>query len=134
MVRSLVDWLGYTPVYVNYTEKERVAGTTSFNFNKRFLLAINTFVYQSIIPLHFVFYFGLVITFLSGTIGLFAILEILFAHNFLGLSGPFILGIFNTFLIGIVLIFLGLVAFYIAAIREEIIARPLYVIGDTKNF
>ncbi len=36
----------------------------------------------------------------------------------------------NTFLIGIVMISLGMIAVYIANIHEEVRQRPLYIIKD----
>ena len=40
----------------------------------------------------------------------------------------------NTFLIGIVLMAIGLVALYIGTIHTEVINRPLYVVRERLNF
>jgi dolichol-phosphate mannosyltransferase len=40
----------------------------------------------------------------------------------------------NTWLIGIVLICLGLIALYIARIHDEVINRPLYIVQKKINF
>jgi type IV secretory pathway VirB3-like protein len=40
----------------------------------------------------------------------------------------------NTFLIGIVLMAIGLVALYIGTIHTEVINRPLYVVRERINF
>ena len=42
--------------------------------------------------------------------------------------------VFNTFLIGIVLMAIGLVALYIGTIHTEVINRPLYLIRERLNF
>jgi dolichol-phosphate mannosyltransferase len=43
-------------------------------------------------------------------------------------TGPAMLAVLNMFLIGIVLMALGLVALYIASIHAEVIGRPLYIV------
>jgi dolichol-phosphate mannosyltransferase len=40
----------------------------------------------------------------------------------------------NTFLIGIVLMAIGLVALYIGTIHTEVVNRPLYIIRERLNF
>jgi dolichol-phosphate mannosyltransferase len=40
----------------------------------------------------------------------------------------------NTFLIGIVLMGIGLVALYIGTIHTEVINRPLYIVRERLNF
>jgi len=42
--------------------------------------------------------------------------------------------VFNTFLFGIVLMGLGLIALYIGTIHTEVINRPLYIIRERVNF
>lgn len=44
------------------------------------------------------------------------------------------LAVLNLFLIGVVLISLGLVALYIANIHREVTNRPMYIIKNRKNF
>ena len=129
MVRNLLDWLGYETTYITYEENERESGESSYSFIKRLNLALNTIIYNSLIPLKAVSVLGFFITLFSGVIGLLAVCRFLFDVGPV-FSGPFLLGLLNMFLIGIVLICLGLVAFYIGSIKTEVKGRPLYVIDE----
>ena len=40
----------------------------------------------------------------------------------------------NTFLIGIVLMAIGLVALYVGTIHTEVVNRPLYIVRERLNF
>ena len=42
--------------------------------------------------------------------------------------------VFNTFLFGVVLVALGMVALYIGHIHTEVVGRPLYIIQDQVGF
>ena len=127
IVRGLLDWLGFNPTYILYQEKERNAGVSHFNFKKRMNLALNSFVSHSLFPLRMIAILGFFITLLSGLLGVYIIIS-RWAFHQNNYSGPFMLGVLNTFLIGIVLVCLGLVAFYIGSIKREVLKRPLYII------
>tara|TARA_B100001765_G_C19368935_1_gene278181 strand:- start:394 stop:591 length:198 start_codon:yes stop_codon:yes gene_type:complete len=42
--------------------------------------------------------------------------------------------VFNTLLFGIVLVALGLIAWYIGSIHTEVSSRPLYIVQDRVGF
>ncbi|HCP08751.1 MAG TPA: hypothetical protein DIT25_03075 [Candidatus Moranbacteria bacterium] len=91
---------------------------------------MSSFVSLSLFPLKFAGYLGVLITVISGALGLFIffnkfVFDDPFGYSF---SGPASLAVFNIFLIGIVLSCLGLIALYIGNIHGEVINRPLYVI------
>jgi hypothetical protein len=44
------------------------------------------------------------------------------------------MAVFILFLNGIVLTCLGLMSLYIGSIQEEVLSRPLYVVGNRFNF
>jgi len=127
IVRGLLDWIGFEPVYIPYTEKARNAGVSHFNFSKRFNLALNSFVSHSLLPLRFIAFLGVTITFFSTIMGMYILIYQYILGNKI-FSGPFMLGVLNTFLIGIVIMCLGLVAFYIGSIKREVLRRPIYII------
>jgi len=130
MTRGLIDWLGFNTEYVYFEAEERKSGQPKYNFFKLLHLAISTFVSNSLFPLKFAGYLGVVITGFSGIFGLFILFERFVFNdpwNF-RFSGPAILATLTIFLIGIVLICLGLVALYIGQIHAEVTNRPLYVV------
>jgi hypothetical protein len=87
----------------------------------------------SLFPLRITGYLGLLISACSGLL----LVWMLISNYLLGLNifTPLaVVVVFNTFLIGIVLMAIGLVALYIGTIHTEVINRPLYLIRERVNF
>jgi len=133
IVRTLLDWLGYEPVYIPYKEQERYAGKTAYTLEKRIELALNAFVSHSTLPLKIVGMLGVLITTSSLILGVFIIVDNIFSFG-LVFSGTFMLGTLNTFLIGLVLSSLGLISYYIGSIKKEVLSRPLYVLQNPEDW
>jgi polyisoprenyl-phosphate glycosyltransferase len=137
--RGLMDWLGFKREYIHFQVRERDHGQPGYSFFKLLRLAMNSFVSLSLFPLKIAGYLGLIISTISGVIGLFILIEkfILKDPMELNFSGPAMLAVFIMFLVGVVLSCLGLMALYIAAIHGEVVNRPLYVVrkrqGTLKN-
>lgn len=134
ITRGLIDWMGFSQARVDYIYGNRLAGKPSYNFKKLFQLAINSFVSMSTTPLVIFGWIGAVITLLSGALGLFTLIELVFLGDPMGLNwtGPTCLAIFITFLVGLVLISQSITALYISHIHAETQGRPLYLV-DYKN-
>lgn len=132
MTRALIDWLGFRREYVYFKANERLHGKASYSYIKLFRLAFNSMISLSLFPLKIAGYLGIIITFLSGMLGIFIFVSKYIMHS-LEFSGSAILAVINLFLIGIVLICLGLIALYIANIHSEVNNRPLYVIRKTRK-
>jgi polyisoprenyl-phosphate glycosyltransferase len=130
-VRVLLDWIGYNPTFIEYDEKLRERGVAGYSFKKRVSLAINSFLYNSLVPLKMIFLVGGIITLFSFVLGMFIFVSYIFGNK-LTITTTFALGVFNLFLNGIVITCLGLIAMYIGAIRTEVIGRPLYIIKRDK--
>lgn len=131
MTRALIDWLGFKREYIVFRANERLHGQASYSFWKLVRLAFNSMISFSLFPLRLAGYLGIIITILSGLLGVF-----MFIANYvigsMDFSGPAVLAVVILFLIGIVLICLGLIALYIANIHAEVNGRPLYVIRKKK--
>lgn len=130
MTRGLIDWLGFKRDFIHFEAEERKHGERSYGYRKLFQLAINSFTAYSLVPLRLAGYIGLVIVAVSGPLGLFAFVEMFLFDDplRLGISNVVMLALLLTFLVGIMLGCLGLVAMYIAHIHSEVSNRPLYVI------
>lgn len=135
MTRALIDWLGFETEYLYFDAGERKSGQAGYSNFKLLRLAINSMVSFSLFPLKIAGYLGIIITLLSAPLGLFILIEkyILNDPMRLYISGPATLAVILVFLVGIVLICLGLIALYIANIHNEVINRPLYVVKKSKN-
>lgn len=127
MTRALIDWLGFRRKYVFFQANKRLHGKASYSVWKLIKLAFASMVSLSLFPLRVAGYLGILITILSGLLGayMFSVNYILGEVNF---SAPAILAVIIVFLMGIVLICLGLIALYIANIHNEVIGRPMYII------
>jgi len=132
MTRALIDWLGFETQYLYFEAGRRTSGQAGYSYFKLLRLAVNSMVSFSLFPLKIAGYLGIIITLLSAPLGLFILIEkyILSDPLSLYISGPAILAVILVFLVGIILISLGLIALYIANIHEEVINRPLYVIKN----
>lgn len=135
ITRGLIDWLGFRQEYIKYTYGVRLAGKPSYNLKKLTRLALDSFIAMSITPLIFLGYLGAIITFLSGLLGLFIIIQQYVLGDPLGLywNGAVQMAVFITFLIGIVLISQAITAQYISHIHAETQNRPLYVVNKKSS-
>jgi dolichol-phosphate mannosyltransferase len=130
MTRALIDWLGFKRDFIYFNANERINGDASYSFWKLFKLALNSFVSLSLLPLKLAGNLGMAITFVSGIAGLYILLGKYFFHwRFAStFSDAENLAILILFLVGIILVSIGLMALYIANIHSEVINRPMYVI------
>ena len=135
MTRSLINWLGFKKEYIEFEAPARVHGEAKYTTGKLVHLALYSFVSDSLLPLRLAGYLGVAITISSGLLGLAAFFERYVFNDALhwSFSGSAQLAIINAFLIGIVLMALGLIALYIEKIHGEVAARPLYVVRRRKN-
>jgi len=74
-------------------------------------------------------------TLFSGILGLFIIVEDFILNDPLGLniSGTAMIAVMIMFLVGVVITWLGLIAFYILNIQREVMNRPMYIVHHTRN-
>jgi len=135
MTRALIDWLGFKRDYIYFDANERADGHAGYSLGKLISLALNSFVSLSLLPLKLAGYLGLLIICTAGPFGLYLLLgkyifHWAYASSF---SGPAQLAFLITFLVGMMLTSLGLVALYIAHIHNEVLGRPLYIIRRERN-
>ena len=135
ITRGLIDWLGFRQEYIYYTYGKRYAGKPSYNIKKLVGLAIDSFVSLSTTPLIIFGYIGAFIMFLSGSLGLFVIINQYILGDPLGLkwNGAVQMSIFITFLVGLVLISQAITALYISQIHTEAKNRPLFIIDKKRS-
>lgn len=130
MTRALLDWLGFRRDFVYFEAPPRAHGEVRYGFRKLVSLAINSFTSHSLFPLKLAGYLGLIILFSAGLLGAFMYAEMfVFGDPYhLNFTGTAMLATLIVFLVGLVLVCLGLVAMYIARIHAEVANRPLYVV------
>lgn len=135
MTRALIDWLGFRREYVYFDSPARFAGAATYSTKKLIELALNSFVSLSIKPLIFLSWTGAIITalaFLAGA-GIFIEQFLLRDPLHLQFTGAALLGVFISFLDGLILISQGVIALYLSHIHTHAQARPLYVIDSSES-
>jgi len=132
MFRGIMDWLGFRKVYVKFVADARSHGKPGYSYSKLYQLAINSITAFSLWPLRFTGYLGIAITSTSGLLLAWMLCNYALdaKQNYTPIA---IVVVANTFLIGIVLVSIGLVALYIGAIHTEVINRPLYLVRERLN-
>lgn len=128
ITRGLIDWLGFKRRLLYFEANERLRGAASYSTFKLIKLAVTSVISLSLFPLRLAGYLGLLIVIISGLLGAVMIGDRYFMHWGFNFSGPAILANIILFLVGIILISLGLLAFYIGHIYHESQGRPLYII------
>jgi len=134
LTRGLIDWLGFKRDYIYFDAIDRKYGKASYGLTTLFRLALTSFVSMSLLPLRIAGYVGLLIMAISGILGIVMTLDRYIFPWGLAFSGTAILATMILFLVGMILSSLGILAFYIAHIHQEVQNRPLYVIrkSDTR--
>lgn len=133
MFRGIIDWMGFKKVFVEFHAGEREEGVAGYSYAKLWHLAINSITSFSLWPLRLTGYLGIFITSASGLL-----LAWMLGNYVLGNKAAYtplaIVVVANTFLIGIVLMAIGLVALYVGTIHTEVVNRPLYIVRERLNF
>lgn len=131
ITRGLIDWLGYERAYVDYTEKQRMAGTPTYSLSKLLKLSIDSAISLSVSPLYITAYIGVVVLPLATLLGLgmivnFGLGDPLNAH----VTGGGYLMVFILFLVGVLLVSQGIIGLYLTHIHTEAQNRPLYIVSS----
>lgn len=132
MFRGIMDWMGFRKSYVEFKADARNDGKAGYSYLLLWKLAINSMTSYSLWPLRLTGYLGTFITLGSGLLMAWMLINYLLNSqlNYTPLS---IVVVSNTFLIGVVLMAIGMVALYIGTIHTEVINRPLYIVRERLN-
>jgi dolichol-phosphate mannosyltransferase len=135
VTRGLIDWLGFKKDFIYFAANEREHGKAAYGNIKLIKLAFAAMVTQSTFPLRVTGYLGGLICLISAPLGLFIFVEKYLLNDPLGMnfSGTATLAVILLFLVGIILVCMGLMALYIGNIKNEISNRPMYVVRQKKN-
>lgn len=118
-------WLGYHPVMIEYTRKEREKGTSMWTYAKRIYLFIDTFIVFSHHPIRFITGCGLLVSLIGFFSAIYFIIDRI-GHSIM--PGWTSLMVAILLLSGFQMIMLGVIGEYIWRNLDESRKRPLYVI------
>lgn len=135
ITRGLIDWLGFSRTIIYFDVLPRDYGNANYNTRQLAHLAVNSFVSLSPVPLYIFGYTGIIITALSGILGITVLIEQVLLHDPLiwRFTGTAMLSILVLFLVGIILTSQGIVSLYISHIHSQSKRRPLFVINHKNS-
>lgn len=124
-LRGMVPLVGFKSTCVYYERHERAAGTSHYPLSKMLALAINGITSLSVKPIRLITGFGLTVSLISFAGVIWAVAA--------SLSGNAINGWASTisilcFLLGVLLLSVGVIGEYIGKIYLEVKSRPRYIV------
>lgn len=127
--KGLFTWVGFNTVYLEYENRERVAGITSWSFWKLFSYSIDGIVNFSDAPLNIASFVG-ALSCVGSAIAMLVIIFRTIAYGDPTSGWPSLVCIF-LFIGGIQLLCLGIIGKYIGKIFTETKKRPIYIVRET---
>ncbi|AUJ29659.1 MAG: glycosyltransferase family 2 protein [Liquorilactobacillus hordei] len=128
--KGIFNWIGFKTKYLEYENRDRVAGNTSWSFWKLFRYSIEGIVNFSEVPLLIASFAGFFTFALSILFMLFIIARKIFYGG--SVNGWASLVTIIVGLGGVQLFCLGIVGKYIGNIYLEVKNRPLYIVKEKK--
>lgn len=123
--------VGFSQTTVTVSRDERYAGKSGYTFKKRLKLAMDIFYSFTDLPVRFLLFLGIICSALSF------VAEIVFCAVFIPTNTTALLhcSLFCCmfFVLGIILIAIGMVGLYIVRTFNQVKNRPLYFIKDAIN-
>lgn len=121
-------WLGFKPEYIPYQRRERKHGKSRWTFSKKFTLFLDSMLGFSIVPIRAISFIGLIVSLISFGYGIFVVVSALLGKiPIKGFSATIAL---TSFLLGLVILMLGIIGEYVWRIHTEVSKRPEYVIEE----
>lgn len=130
--KGIFSWVGFNTKYLEYTNQERVAGKSSWNFLGLFRYSLDGIIAFSEVPLSIATYIG----FLSFVGSFFAIIFIIIRALLYGdptAGWPSMISII-LMMGGIQLFCIGILGKYLGKIFLEVKNRPIYIIKESDVF
>lgn len=129
-LRGFVQSVGFNKTTLEYDAKERVAGTSHYNFSKLLKFSMTTLCSFSDVPLRLGIYAGS----LCGICGLILMIYSIICKIFFETPGGYTtIIVAMCFMFAITLFVIGVIGQYIAVLFSEIKGRPMYIIQDIVN-
>lgn len=126
--KGLFCWIGYKKTYIEFEQKERAAGETSWNFRSLLGLAIEGITSFTTAPLRIATLLGILISFFAFVYMAFVLTKALIWGD--PVAGfPTLLSVI-LFLGGIQLLCIGIIGEYVARIFNETKRRPVYIVRE----
>ena len=123
-------WLGFKPAILTYERRKRLHGRSRWTFGKSFKFMLDSLLGFSIVPIRMISLVGVIVSLLSFTYGTFVIISVIRGGS--EVRGWASMAALVSFLLGLVIIMLGIIGEYIWRIFDEVSRRPEAVIEEIR--
>lgn len=124
-----IFWLGYNYEIIKYKRNKREKGSSTWTLSKKIALTVDTLISFTKIPIRFITYTGIVVSFLSLLYVVFVVIFKLLGYGSFPLGWTSLV-VFISFFFGVVLFSLGIISEYLQRILDEARGRPNYIIEE----
>lgn len=121
-------WLGFKPQVLRYKRQKRVYGSSRWTFSKKISASLDVLIGFSVVPIRLISTFGLLVSFISFTYGIWIAINA--ALGKIDVRGFATIVVVVSFLLGLVILMLGVIGEYLWRIFEEVNRRPEVVIDE----
>jgi polyisoprenyl-phosphate glycosyltransferase len=121
-------WLGFKPEKLFYQRRARMHGKSRWTFAKRLKFFIDSLLGFSIVPIRLISFLGIIVALVS--LGFGAVIFFNALRGYRDLAGFPTLVSLISFLLGLIIIMLGIIGEYLWRIFDEVNKRPETVIDE----
>ena len=130
-LRGYVQNIGFRRTTIEYEARNRVAGESKYSIKKLIRFSMNTIMCFSNLPLKLGIYAGG----FAGVLGIIMMIYTIWSWAEVGThSGYATTIVLICFMFAILFLIVGIIGNYIAILFAELKDRPIYIVGETKNF
>ncbi|MCD7997801.1 MAG: glycosyltransferase family 2 protein [Clostridiales bacterium] len=130
-LRGYVQNIGFKRTTIEYEARNRVAGESKYSIKKLITFSMNTIMCFSNLPLKLGIYAGG----FAGILGIIMMIYTIWSWAEVGTpSGYATTIVLICFMFAILFLIVGIIGNYIAILFAELKDRPIYIVGETKNF
>ena len=128
--KGIFGWVGFQTKWIDFENRERVAGKTKWSFFSLFRYSLEGMVAFSTAPLEWASFVGLFFCFVALVLLIFLFIRaLIFGDPVIGWPS---LACMITFFAGLQLFVSGIIGMYLAKAYNEIKGRPIYIIREKK--
>lgn len=124
----LAYWLGHRPDVISYHRPRRMHGKSGWTFTKKLKTFLDVMLGFSVTPIRLISGIGVVVAVASFAYGVAVIVNAMFGN--IPVSGFAALASLISFLLGMIILMLGIIGEYLWRIFDEVNRRPETVIED----
>lgn len=130
-LRGYVQSIGFNRTTIEYEARTRVAGESKYSIKKLITLSLNTIMCFSNLPLKLGIYAGAG----AGLLGVLVMIYTIWSWARVGTPNGYATTIvLICFMFAVLFLIVGVIGNYIAILFAELKDRPIYIVGETKNF